>query len=88
MRPRLTASSITSWRRSRDRVTLRSSASRNACTLLSLRVAEPLADDVFAVVPLFLVDPVFAFAILSSFARPLGETYSQSRERAAFPIPR
>ena len=30
MRPRLTASSTTSWRRSRERVTLRSSASRNA----------------------------------------------------------
>src|SRR6476659_2785282 len=37
MRPRRTASSTTSWSRSRDRVTLRSSASRNASTLLSLR---------------------------------------------------
>jgi hypothetical protein len=35
----LTASSTTSWIRSRDRVTLRSSASRNACTLLSERPA-------------------------------------------------
>src|SRR4051794_40854864 len=35
MRPRLTASSITSWRRSREIVTLFSSASRNAWTLCS-----------------------------------------------------
>jgi hypothetical protein len=40
MRPRLTASSATSWIRSRDRVTLRSRASRNCSTLLSSEVAE------------------------------------------------
>src|SRR3954454_3383504 len=42
MRPRLTASSTTSWRRSRESVTLCSSASRKASTLLSARPAPPV----------------------------------------------
>ena len=43
IRPRLTESSTTSWIRSRERVTLRSSASRNASTLLSARSADVCA---------------------------------------------
>src|SRR5215216_1216813 len=39
MRPRRTASSTTSWRRSRESVTLCSRASRKASTLLSARPA-------------------------------------------------
>jgi hypothetical protein len=41
MRPRLTESSTTSWSRSRDSVTLRSSESRNCWTLLSARLEAP-----------------------------------------------
>src|SRR3954447_19928624 len=64
MRPRFTASSTTSWRRSRERVTLRSSASRKASTLLSARPAAALEEERVLALLRLLARPRLALAPL------------------------
>src|SRR4051794_28408249 len=60
IRPRLTASSTTSWSRSRLRVTLRSRLARNSSTLLSRPVVLERPAD-------FRPDFAFAFALDFAF---------------------